>query len=97
MDKPCYFYGSSGNDICVSDCCHGSCWATCGWGRGSSDFRKKDIDRLNPEEKAKLAKARRIREEIFEYFKKNFTGLIYPHVLKNKTKSAITKIIKRHL
>lgn len=44
---------------------------------------------------AKLAKARRIREEIFEYFKSNFTGLIYPHVLKNKTKCAVTKIIMK--
>ncbi len=100
MDKPCYedFVNElpvkclEGTETGKDECLvleNGGCWNNCNSGK-QNEFYK--ISRKA--EKAKLAKAQEIREEIFKYFKDNFTGLIYPHVLKNKSKSAVTKIIR---
>jgi hypothetical protein len=93
IKKPCYFYGSSGLDICKPfGCLESAKWSSCAKGRLSKNFRKKDLENLNPEEQAKLKKARRISKEIVEWAKNSKVQPYEPAFI-----GQLTKIIKRNL
>lgn len=89
MDKPCYADGLE--DVC-DGCANNSDWKTCVAGK------------LHSKEKAKFARARKIREEITNHLYDLLLSFNYPGnkqsaaiITRKKVKAQLTKIIKRSL
>lgn len=90
MDKPCYFHSDEAYRECSKPGCDmtNGPWETCYWGNEA-------VGRVEEKDKAKLAQARKIREEIWEYIGFAFYGLVEPSL--PQVKAQLTKIIKKNL